>query len=946
MKDGGYPARRRRLFAATYAATWLALTAVPLPLLHAQTVEDGAPPMQDIIVTGSRIQAVSGASLPSPTTILDSSTTRSLGIANVGDALLQLPSLLNSAAPGQTVALSPQNIGSRIANLRGLGAERTLILVDGRRFAPSTANGTVDMALIPSAIVNRSDIVTGGASAAYGSDAVAGVINLVTDTRLEGLRAQTQSGVAQQGDNGTVQASLAGGTGFASGRGHIVLAGEYEKNKGQGDYYSRQWSRRETCQLGNFVDPSQPANLIVDNCRTGFLTGPGLIDGGPFADQQFSADGGSLVPFVPGQYRGFFQSGGTGKGENAFFRGPVMVPAYERYSLYGYTDFEVSPAFKPFVNVSYGSVLGKNVGAQGRFSRFTGGGLVLTGENPFVPEVIRNAIGPTGTISVGKAMNDLGNALGSSKTSTLRAVAGVTGELGAQWHYEAYYQQGRTDYAQRLSNNLIPARLRQAIDAIEGPGGAIVCRDQSNGCQPFNPLGIGNFTPGAATFVTGTAALDTKIKQDVVSANISGELAPLPGGPLAVAAGAEYRRDSLVTVADPISQANGFYTFNAANISGAFDVTEGYFEVNAPLLADVPFAKSFALNGAVRRTDYSTSGAVTTWKVGGVWEPSDFLRFRVTRSQDIRAPNISELFSPLVSGQVSVVDPQTNAQVLVPLLTGGNQSLRPETANTTTVGVVITPLRNSADTLTLSVDYYDIKVTDVITSTGATNILQLCQAGSASDCGRVTRNGAGAITLITDTQANLNGLSTRGVDFELNYRRQIGSGSLSFRGLATYVDRLVTFYNATGTSVDLAGQTGNSNFGAGPGVPHFQATSYLTWKSAGGTSITVQNRYIGKGRYDVLQVGPDEAGYQEAISGPPARNNSNNDNSVSSRLYTNLSISQTIPAFERGSIEVYAVVNNLFDRDPPIAPGASSATNGILFDQIGRTFLAGVRLKY
>lgn len=946
MNTRAIGACRRKISTATYAATWLALAAAPLSLAQAQTADDASDVVQDVIVTGSRIQAMSGATLPSPTTMLDASTARSLGIANVGDALLQLPSLLNSASPGQTTALSPENIGSRIANLRGLGAERTLILVDGRRFAPSTASGTVDMALIPSAVVSRSDIVTGGASAAYGSDAVAGVINLVTDTRLEGLRGQAQSGVAQRGDNGTVQASLAGGTGFAGGRGHIVLAGEYEKNKGQGDYYSREWSRRETCQLGNFADPSQPANLIVDNCRTGYLSAPGLIDGGPFADMQFSNDGTSLVPFVPGRYRGFFQSGGSGEGENAFFSGPVMVPAYERYSLYGYTDLEISPAFKPFVNVSYGSILGKNVGAQGRFSRFTGGGLVLTGENPFLPDGIRNAIGPNGTISVGKAMNDLGNALGRSKTSTLRAIAGVSGELGSYWRYEAYYQHGQTDYEQRLTNNLIPARLRQAIDAIRLPDGKIVCRDQSNGCQPYNPLGRGNFSSAAAAFVTGTAALDTTIKQDVVSANVSGELIPLPGGPLAVAAGAEYRRDSLSTAADPISQANGFYTFNAANISGAFDVTEGYVEVNAPMLADLPFAKSLAVNGAIRRTDYSTSGAVTTWKVGGVWEPTDFLRLRATRSRDIRAPNVSEMFSPLVSGQVSVMDPRSNTQVLVPLLTGGNAALRPETASTTTVGLVLTPLRNSSDTLTLSVDYYDIEVSNVITSTGATNILQLCQAGSASDCGRVTRNGAGVITLITDTQANLNGLSTRGVDFELNYRRRIGGGSLSFRGLATYVDRLVTHYNATGTSIDLAGQTGNSNFGAGPGVPHFQATSYLTWKSDGGTSVTVQNRYIGKGRYDVLQVGPDEAGYQDALSGPPADNNSNNDNSVSSRLYTNLSISQSIPAFNRGSFEVYAVLNNLFDRDPPIAPGASSATNGILFDQVGRTFLAGVRFTY
>lgn len=900
----------------------------------------------DIVVTGSRISVASGASLPTPTTMVDSTVSRSLGIANVGDALLQLPSMLNSASPGQTTALSPENIGSRIANLRGLGAERTLILVDGRRFAPSTATGSVDMTLIPSAIVTRSDIVTGGASAAYGSDAVAGVINLITDTRLEGLRGQVQSGISQRGDNATIQASLAAGTGFAGGRGHIVVAGEYERNEGQGDYYSRDWSARETCQLANFADPSQPRNLIIDNCRTGFLTTPGLIDGGPFSDQQFSDDGRSLVPFVPGSYRGFFQSGGTGQGENAFFSGPVMVPSYERYSLYAHSDIELSDVFNPFVSVSFGSTVGENVGAQGRFSRFTGGGLTLSGENPYLPAVVRAAIGPAGTVTVGKAMNDLGNAIGRSETSTLRVVAGVKGEIAPSWRWDVYYQHGRTDYEQRLSNNIIPARLRQAIDAIQLLDGSIACRDQSNGCQPYNPLGRSNFTPEAAAFVTGTAVLEKIIKQDVFSANLSGELFDLPGGPFAIAFGAEHRKDSLSTQADPISLSNGFYTFNSANVAGSVSVTEGYLEANAPLLADLPFAHSLSLNGAVRRTDYSTSGAVTTWKAGGVWEPTDFLRFRVTRSRDIRAPNIAELFSPLVSGQVSVTDPRSGTQVLTPLLTGGNPALQPEIADTTTIGLVVTPLQNSSNSLFFSVDYYDINVDNVISSTGATNILQQCEAGSAADCARVTRNGVGAISLITDTQANLNRLATRGIDFEVNYRRAISGGSLSFRGLATYVDRLVTYYTATGTSVDLAGQSGNSNFGAGPGVPHFQATSYLTWKGDGGTSVTVQNRYVGKGRYDVLQVGPDQEGYDLAIAGPPSANNSNNDNSVSSRFYTNLSISQSIPAFGRGSVELYAVVNNLFDQDPPIAPGASSATNGILFDQIGRAFIAGVRFSY
>jgi iron complex outermembrane receptor protein len=891
----------------------------------------------EIVITGSRITVAPGASLPTPTTVLDQSTVRSLGIPNIGDALLQLPSLLNSASPTQTVALSPENIGSRIANLRGLEATRTLVLVDGRRFAPSTATGAVDLTLIPSAIIGRSDIVTGGASAAYGSDAVAGVINLITDTNLRGVRGHIQRGIAQAGDNDSVNASLAGGTSFGDGRGKLIAAVEYEQNGGQGDYYSRDWSATESCQLANFTDPAKPANLIVPGCRTGFLTSNGLIVGGQFNDLQFSADGKSLIPFVAGQYRGFFQSGGTGAGENAFFKGPLIAGQYERYTAYGHAEFALSDAVQPYVDVSYGSTVGRNVGAQGRFSLFTGGGLLIRGDNPYLPADVRTAIGPAGTISVGKAFNDLGNSRGRSETSTVRIVGGLKGDLSDRWRWNAYYQHGQTKYNQQQFNNLIPARLRQAIDAVAGPNNSVVCRNQSNGCQPFNPLGNGNFSQAAASFVTGTAWQQKTITQDVVSADINGDLFRLPGGPLAVAAGVEHRRDSLSATADPLSLAGAFYTFNGSTVSGSVKVTEGFAEVNAPLLADLPFAKTLTLNGAARRTHYSTSGNVTTWKAGVVWEPVSSLRVRATRSRDIRAPNVSELFSPLVNGQTSVADPANgNAQVLVPTRSGGNPSLRPEFADTTTVGIVLNPVRD----LFFSVDYYDIKVNNVIAVTGATNILLQCQRGSAPDCARVTRDSSNNIILISDTFANLNELQTRGMDFELNYRRQIPGGMLSFKGLATYVDKLATRFTATDTVIDLAGQTGNSNFGAGPGVPHFQLTSFLTWAGRGGTSVTIQNRFIGKGRYDVLQIGPDETGYNVGLP------NSNDDNSVPSRFYTNLSVTQSIPAFGSGAFEVYFVVNNLFDKDPPIAPGASSATNGILFDQVGRAFTAGARIKF
>ncbi len=918
---------------------------------------------QEIVVTGTRLPLTSGATLPTPTTVLDADLTRSLGITNVGDALLQLPSFLNSNGDQ---GLIPENIGARIADLRGLGPQRTLVLVDGRRFVPSTQQGTVNLSLVPSAIVSRSEVVTGGASAAYGSDAVAGVVNLIVDHRLQGLRAQLQRGRAQRGDNDTVQASLAGGTRFADGRGAIVAAAEYERNEGQGDYYSRSWSATEACQVQNF-DPTNglPFNLLRNDCHTGALTAGGLITsasdatGAPVAsgllDTQFNTAG-ERVSFTPGNFRGFFMEGGDGAGENAFFLGPLILPEYERFSLYGHTELEVSAAFRPFIDLSYGEVTGENIGAQGRFSDFTGGALQIRVDNPFLPQETRDLMLAEGieTIGVGKAFNDLGNARGRNRVSTLRGVVGAQGDIFGDWHWDAYLQHGETRYHQTLGNNIIRPRLRNAIDAVT-LNGVPTCRinadaDPTNddpACVAYNPLGRGNFSAAAANYVNGTSLQRNKIEQDVIAANIAGELLALPYGPLSVAAGVEHRRDSLRGVTDAISRQGVFYTFNGQDVNGRIKVTEGYVEANADLLRDLPFAHLLSINGAVRRTHYSTSGSVTTWKVGGVYEPTSFLRLRATRSRDIRAPNVVELFGPQTNGQQVInnyfIDPNAPPQQLVPDLSGGNPALRPEVAETTTLGVILTPISGGRDTLVLSADYYDIKVDGVIATKGATFIVRDCVLnGSTEDCDRITLAPDGTTVLgVNDSIFNLNSLNTRGVDFELSYRHRFGNGgSVSFKGVATYVDRLVTVSPAS--SIDLAGQTG---FFDKAGVPRWSATSYLSWASGGGTAVTVQNRFIGAGRYNNTQIGPDEEGYDEALASPGGFFTTSDDNKVGARLYTNLSVSQTIEAQGGTSFEIYGVVNNLFDKDPPIAPGPSSATNATLFDVIGRSFVLGVRIR-
>jgi outer membrane receptor protein involved in Fe transport len=464
-----------------------------------------------------------------------------------------------------------------------------------------------------------------------------------------------------------------------------------------------------------------------------------------------------------------------------------------------------------------------------------------------------------------------------------------------------------------------------------------VCRSSltnpNNGCLPLDLIGQYHFSQAARNSIMGTSEQLNTNQQHVVSANLQGQPVTLWAGPLSVAAGAEYRVDSIDGVADPLSQQNAFYVFNGQNISGKVRVTEGYVETIVPLLKDLPLAKSLEFNGAVRETDYSLSGKVTTWKAGLVYEPDDMFRVRATRSRDIRAPNTFELFSPVTAGFTTVIDAKTGVETLPHYYTGGNGGLKPEVGYTNTAGVVFTPGRWLSD-LSLTVDFYDITVRNVISQQGGQTILNNCEAGEAIDCTLITRDASGNVSSINDTYQNLNELHARGVDLEASYRHDLpyNLGALNFRGLATYSDALTTVSNGGATSINQAGIDGVG------GVPHVQASTWLTWQFQP-WSVTIQNRYVGGGHFSPLYIGPDEPGYS------PYLKNSINNNWVSSRLYTNLSLSYSMHLHDKDELQFYAVVNNLFDRNPPVDPGAASATNSILFDAIGRAFTVGARLR-
>ena len=897
----------------------------------------------EIVVTGSRLSR-GGFEAPSPLTVVGRDRLDALATPNIGDALNQLPSFRATQSPNnQQVTVS--SIGARVLDLRGLGAARTLVLVDGKRFVPSTSQGTVDLNLIPSILLSRVETVTGGASAVYGSDAVAGVVNLIVDDRIDGIRGEVQSSFAQEGDNENLFAALAGGTGFAGGSGHLVLAGEYEKSTGIRDCSARDWCAVETSLVGRPAGRTDVPSLnIFQNVRTASMAPGGLINAGPLRGTQF-ADDGTPIPFEYGLYPVLFMAGGgSGPGTNPFIFGYPLRPAVERASVYGRAEYEVSPALTISADLSYGRVEGRSRGSQLRDTGTVIG--PIQRENPFLPSAIADRMDSLGLaqFTMGRSGFDIGSTNARTLAQTYRAVAGVEGELGGSWNWNAYYQYGRTDYEQEAANSISTARLRYAVDAVTGPDGQAACRvtvqgsadPLAEGCVPMNLFGQNNFSQSSLAYVTGVATQNNRVEQHVVAASLGGDLFETWAGPVPIAIGAEYRSDSIEGDADPLSLVGGWYTANAQRVDGSANVKEAFAEAAIPLAADTPGLQRLEVNGAVRLTDYSTSGSVTTWKVGTIWEPLEAVRFRATLSRDIRAPNLTELFGSGTSSFTGIADPLAGgSQVFVRLLSGSNPDLQPEKADTWTAGVVLQP-QDLLPGFRASIDYYSIKIDDAIGILGQQTIVDRCAEGVAELCALVTRDAGGTMTEVRNILLNVNALRTKGFDVELDYRTRVGAETdLTFRGLGTYVTELTTIDNAG--EIDRAGQTGY-RAGTVPGVPRYTLDGIIGLDGPV-TGFSLHGRYIPRGKYSALHVGPEDEGYSVALP------NSINTNRVPARFYLNFSgrVRLALPGGRQA--EMYGAINNLLDSDPPKIPGPSGGTNQILFDPVGREFRIGMRFN-
>jgi iron complex outermembrane recepter protein len=917
--------------------------------------------VEELVVTGSRLGR-SGFTAPTPTTVIGATEMQSQAPVTIADVLNDLPSFRQSVSP-RSASLNQSGAGASFLDLRGLGATRTLVLVNGRRHVASTASNNVDVSLIPSMLVDRVDVVTGGASAAYGSDAVAGVVNIITNTRLNGLRGTAQYGTTKEGDGDNYLFGLAGGTSFAGGKGHITIGGEYSNDDGidsRGRQKREKWiQQRDRLTNAGWATNGQPAVIYARGVQYSNQFPGGVITGGAPANSPLIGttflDGGQTGRLTLGQVYGTNMIGGSQPG-NYFDAQQVIVSATERYSVMGRVDYEISSNLNFNVEVTQAQNGAKHQTASFRDAGATTAtvpagttSLVARIDNPFLPGSVRTLMQQAGVNAVFVGRDGYGLDISTTdprvatdvKNLTRRVVAGFDGNLGVgNFTWNAYYQYGRSRQTEYRPGNRIPTRYRLATDVTTNPAnGQPICRstltDPANGCVPFNIFGANAASDAARTYVTGVATVDAVQSQHVLAAEVQGDLFTLPAGPVAIAAGGEYREERASAKVDAISAASLFEFTNSQPYSGLVKVKEVFGEVGVPLLRDVPGFKSLDANFAGRYTDYSTSGGVVTWKAGLTWEVVDELRLRGTISRDIRAANVSELYAKATGGAFFVpIDRVLNTVSPAPIatITAANPNLDPEKGTTITFGFAYQP--NWLRGFRLSVDYFDIDIKGQIARVDGQTVIDRCAQGLADYCGFITRAaGTNVITSVSSAFLNLNRFATNGVDFEISLKRPLSDlssslpGDLSLRLLATYTEHLTTT-DARGP-IDRAGQlTGSATVNS---VPHWQGNLTATYE-VGRLSTSLQGRFVGAGNIDNLAT--------------PGTSTGANIYKVGSKTYWNLSASYDLIAKDGHRVQLFGLVDNVFNSHPPFPFMPSSLVTSPYHTVLERSYRVGVRFAY
>ncbi len=951
--------------------------------------------LETVVVTSTRITA-SGFNAPTPTTVIGTDMIEAQAQPNIFNTIIEMPALMGSQSLGTDASgTSGGTNGVSAFSLLGLGTIRTLTLLDGQRVVPANVTGIPDVSEFPQLLTERVDVVTGGASASWGSDAVGGVVNFVTDKKFDGFKSNIQGGVSTYGDNTTGTLQLAAGTGFAGGKGHIEASFEYSHTDGVPSGIvggvgkgalpgGRTWWVQPTLMQRTIAatPAGQPQYIVANNVQDFQTARYGIITSGPLQGIAFQNDGtpynfnygsggvpardatGAVNAPNPANCIAPFCVGGDLSG--VLGGGVSLASPSTRGDVYTRVSYDITPATTIWATVNLAEVGASNIPNP---TAWKAGSLTIQCSNAFVAASIKAdcAANNISSFAFGSAFANLGPQYVHTLRDQRRVVLGGDGSfkmLGSDWTWDAYYEHGENNTHINVDNETLTPNFNAAIDAATNAQGVVVCRNvvaQSLGCVPFNPFGNTQPTLAQRNWLYGgqyypgpwQASHET---QDVASVSFNGTPLSDWAGPVSIATGMEYRQEGYHVTGDPASNGgtndgllnpvgSNWYAGNFHSGKGSYHVVEGFMEFVVPLVNNTDWGKA-DLNVAGRATDYSTSGYVQTWKVGTTWDtPVDGIRLRALQSRDVRAPNLSELYPAASVTNNTTTDPfpgTLHPQQQIQVVTTGNTSLLPEKSANTQIGIVWQPTWLPG--LNTSLDYYRVGIKDQIGS--GVSPITLCQQGYAQGCaGIITvggidpRDPAAVWTQILTRPYNIASTVTDGFNFESSYQFALNNwqipGDFVVRLLVTSVSKFITTSGVPGTiPVESAGSNGSLN-----GVPHWKGLASQTYDS-GKWTITLTESFISDGVYN--------RSYIQCTSNcplPTVNNPTVNKNDIPGVIYLDVGGSYKL----NDNWQAYVKVDNVMDTSPPpiwfnsLQPGTDGQ---FLYDVIGRMFHFGVRSKF
>ncbi|WP_022671698.1 TonB-dependent receptor domain-containing protein [Novosphingopyxis baekryungensis] len=983
-----------------------------------------------IVVTGTRIQRPNLDS-PNPVTSLSLGEIQSTGEVNLGDALNDLPSL-RSTFSQQNSTRFIGTAGLNLIDLRGLGTNRTLVLVNGRRHITSQPGvpTSVDVNTIPSALVERIDIVTGGNSAVYGADAVAGVVNFILKRDYEGVEGRVQAGVADHGGRGTYTASLIAGKNFADGRGNITVAGEYSEARGlyntdRDDLTGAYSGRRQLQQVENTIGEPAGGNGIPDRVFVEGIRNINISEGGLFtsscsgsaARQAFNCTGqnnqsgnplgftfafapnGNLIRNVVSKDLRTVGSGNAvgGLGSTLLLTGQ-LAPETERYTANVLASFEVSPAFRPFVEAKYVRIDAIQEGQPTFFNN------TFSLNNPFLTaqarSTLQQSLAPGATsFSAFRFNTDFGGRGEQHRRETYRIVAGVDGTFNDDWGYEVAFNYGRLDTFYRTEGNVNIDRYFNSIDAVRNGAGNIVCAINADAgtanddpaCVPVNLFGQGAPSAAALNYIVTDSTREQRADQYQATAYVNGDLSQLfelPGGPIGFALGAEYRKETAFSAFDEFTRSGGTF-LNAIPVFDPEDleVYEAYGEVRIPLLANIPFAEELTVEGAFRVSDYNLGnvGTVETYNGGVVWAPFRSFRLRGSYARSVRVPTQSDLLAApsqtFLNGLVDPCDSRfindnpnraancaadgvpttvlvngvSQAFTNIPAsgirgLNGSNPNLDAEVSDSYTLGAVFQP--EFVPGLSFTVDYYNISIDNVIFSLAPQTIINQCYDSPSGInnqyCAAVFRRPDGTFQGQSDRQL---GGSTISLDVAptdrsfisgpFNFAKQKTSGidfdlnyQRDFGAVALNFRGLLSYVINRDNYTDIDDPNFINQQLLELGDPEF-AGSMIVGLDFGVPRVTYNLRYIGEQFVNTFET-------FNPLQGRPAENPDYSfPIEYPETFYHNIRVDLEMDS----NFGFYVGVDNLLDTLPPLGLDGTGSGSG-QYDNIGRFLYAGARFDF